>query len=228
MAHLVSLEYCDYRNVVKEHGTFDKVISIEMLEAVGHEHLPSFFQTVSAALKPGGVAAVQVITRCPSPPSAHSTRRPPPPSHTTQPPTTHAPLTRLPLPTHQVITLPDERYEAYCNQHSDFIRKHIFPGGHLPSFTAMQTVAASNGLQLHNALDIGEDYAVSLRHWRERMLARADEARGFGYPERFLRMYEFYFVYCEAGFANRYASGRASGRALGAHSPPNPALLSTG
>ena len=62
MAHLVSLEYCDYRNVVKEHGTFDKVISIEMLEAVGHEHLPSFFQTVSAALKPGGVAAVQVIT----------------------------------------------------------------------------------------------------------------------------------------------------------------------
>ena len=74
----------------------------------------------------------------------------------------------------------------------------------------MQTVAASNGLQLHNALDIGEDYAVSLRHWRERMLARADEARGFGYPERFLRMYEFYFVYCEAGFANRYASGRVS------------------
>ena len=58
----MSLEYCDYRNVVKEHGTFDKVISIEMLEAVGHEHLPSFFQTVSAALKPGGVAAVQVIT----------------------------------------------------------------------------------------------------------------------------------------------------------------------
>ena len=71
VAHLVNLEYCDYRNVVKEHGTFDKVISIEMLEAVGHEHLPSFFQTVSAALKPGGVAAVQV-------------------------------------------TLPDERYEAYC------------------------------------------------------------------------------------------------------------------
>ena len=127
-----------------------------------------------------------------------------------------------------MITLPDERYEAYCNQHSDFIRKHIFPGGHLPSFTAMQTVAASNGLQLHNALDIGEDYAVSLRHWRERMLARADEARGFGYPERFLKMYEFYFVYCEAGFANRCASGRVSGRALGARSPPNPALLSTG
>ena len=152
-----------------------------------------------------------------------------------------------------MITLPDERYEAYCNQHSDFIRKHIFPGGHLPSFTAMQTVAASNGLQLHNALDIGEDYAVSigsrpkprnshpispstgedyavsLRHWRERMLARADEARGFGYPERFLKMYEFYFVYCEAGFANRYAPGRVSGRALGAHSPPTPRLpLSAG
>ena len=71
----MSLEYCDYRNVVKEHGTFDKVISIEMLEAVGHEHLPSFFQTVSAALKPGGVAAVQVI-RCPTSGTRRTARDP--------------------------------------------------------------------------------------------------------------------------------------------------------
>jgi len=42
----------------------------------------------------------------------------------------------------QVITLPDERYEAYCNSHSDFIRTHIFPGGHLPSMGAMTAMAS--------------------------------------------------------------------------------------
>jgi cyclopropane-fatty-acyl-phospholipid synthase len=53
------------------------------------------------------------------------------------------------------------------------------------------------------------------------MLARADEARGFGYPERFLRMYEFYFVYCEAGFANRCASKHASLAGRSARTQPS-------
>ena len=55
----VQLVFCDYRKV---QGTYDKVVSIEMLEAVGHEHLPTFFDAVSRYLKPGGRAAVQVIT----------------------------------------------------------------------------------------------------------------------------------------------------------------------
>ena len=153
----ISIEFCDYRDV---QGTYDKVVSIEMLEAVGHEHLPSFFGVVSRALKPGGLAAIQVIT------------------------------------------LPDARYDAYCNSHSDFIRTYIFPGGHCPSLGAMVSIGSQLGLELQGCSNIGDDYAVTLRLWRDRMMARADEVRKLGYPERFIRMYEFYFVYCEAGFAN--------------------------
>ena len=48
---------------------------------------------------------------------------------------------------------------------------------------------------------------MTLRLWRDRMMARADVVLGLGYSRKFLRMFEFYFAYCEAGFANRYASG---------------------
>ena len=45
-----------------------------------------------------------------------------------------------------MITEPDERYEAYCAS-SDFIREHIFPGGHLPSMGAMIEAARPTQLQ---------------------------------------------------------------------------------
>ena len=41
-------------------GTYDKVVSCEMIEAVGHEHLATYFATINAMLKPGGRAAIQV------------------------------------------------------------------------------------------------------------------------------------------------------------------------
>ena len=99
LSHLIDIVICDYRDV---QGTFDKVISIEMLEAVGHEHLPTFFGTVHRVLKPGGRASIQVIT------------------------------------------MPDGRYESYCNSESDFIRAYIFPGGHLPSIGAMTSAARAD------------------------------------------------------------------------------------
>jgi hypothetical protein len=102
-----------------------------------------------------------------------------------------------------VITLPDERYEAYCNSHSDFIRTHIFPGGHLLSMGAMTALSSRLGLELYGAVDVGDDYAITLRLWRERLLANAGRIQALGYPRRFIRMYEFYFAYCEAGFANQ-------------------------
>ena len=120
----------------------------------------SFFECVERYLKPGGLAAVQVIT------------------------------------------LPDDRYKAYCEQHSDFIRRYIFPGGHLPSLGVMTSISSRVGLELTGCSDLGPDYAVTLRLWRERMLARIDQVQALGYPMRFIRMYEFYFAYCEAGFAN--------------------------
>ena len=47
----------------------------------------------------------------------------------------------------QAISEPDERYEAYCAS-SDFIREHIFPGGHLPSMGAMLDAARGTSLSV--------------------------------------------------------------------------------
>jgi cyclopropane fatty-acyl-phospholipid synthase-like methyltransferase len=77
-------------------------------------------------------------------------------------------------PYDQVITMPDERYESYCKSESDFIRAYIFPGGHLPSVGAMTGAANPVGLRLDSYDDIGEHYAVTLRLWRERMMARPE------------------------------------------------------
>jgi len=62
VAARVSIVLCDYRDVVELHGTFDRVMSCEMIEAVGHEFLPAYFGAIGAALKPGGRASVQAIT----------------------------------------------------------------------------------------------------------------------------------------------------------------------
>ncbi len=55
----VRIELCDYREV---QGEFDKIVSIEMLEAVGHKYLGTFFAACERVLKPNGVLALQVIT----------------------------------------------------------------------------------------------------------------------------------------------------------------------
>lgn len=55
----VRIELSDYRSV---EGRFDKIVSIEMLEAVGHSYLPAFFRRIDQLLAPAGLAAVQVIT----------------------------------------------------------------------------------------------------------------------------------------------------------------------
>ncbi|HOS40169.1 MAG TPA: cyclopropane-fatty-acyl-phospholipid synthase family protein [Spirochaetota bacterium] len=55
----VRVEFCDYRAV---RGSFDKIVSIEMLEAVGHRYLGDFFAALERCLAPSGIAVVQVIT----------------------------------------------------------------------------------------------------------------------------------------------------------------------
>ncbi len=58
-------------------------------------------------------------------------------------------------------------------------------------------------MKLFHLEDIGPHYATTLRHWRERFMARLPEVRGLGYPEEFIRMWEFYLCYCEGGFLER-------------------------
>ncbi len=59
LADRVEIRLQDYRDVA---GQFDKIVSIEMFEAVGEENWPTYFATLDRCLKPGGRAALQVIT----------------------------------------------------------------------------------------------------------------------------------------------------------------------
>lgn len=59
LEHLIDLRLQDYRHIT---GTFDKIVSIEMLEAVGHEYIPGYFAKCHELLKPNGAMAIQVIT----------------------------------------------------------------------------------------------------------------------------------------------------------------------
>lgn len=121
---------CDYRAVpAREKQSYDKIVSIEMLEAVGREYLETYFECISRLLKPEGGIAV-----------------------------------------FQCITMPESRYEAY-SKGEDFIRKYIFPGGHLP--TVCQLIRSiergSRGTLVPDAImNIGGHYAKTLRLWRQR------------------------------------------------------------
>jgi cyclopropane-fatty-acyl-phospholipid synthase len=86
----------------------------------------------------------------------------------------------------KVITMPDARYQEYCDA-SDFIRTHIFPGGHLPSLGAMAACAAPCGLAAVAMRDIGPSYAVTLREWRRRWREKWGEMQALGYPDAFMR-----------------------------------------
>ena len=81
----------------------------------------------------------------------------------------------------QAILVPDQRYRAYRRQR-DWIRKHIFPGGMLPSLEAITTAARrSSDLMVHDVREIGPHYARTLREWRERFL-RAPRRGGGARP----------------------------------------------
>ncbi|MGD8115677.1 class I SAM-dependent methyltransferase [Vibrio sp. TRT 29B02] len=145
----------DYRLL---EGEFDKLVSIEMIEAVGKQFLTSYIQKCQSLLKPGGLMAIQAIT------------------------------------------IADQRYDYYSNN-VDFIQKYIFPGGFLPSITALtQATTKHSDLVLRDLFDIGQDYARTLSHWYERFNAAQEQVYKLGFDERFIRMWNYYFCYCEGGF----------------------------
>ncbi len=103
----------------------------------------------------------------------------------------------------QAITIADQRYDA-ARRSVDFIQRHIFPGSCIPSVSAMAaSLARATDLRIVRLEDIGPHYATTLRHWRENLFANLDAVRALGYPPEFVRMWEFYLCYCEAGFAER-------------------------
>lgn len=148
----------DYRQM---RGRFDKIISIEMLEAVGDAHYPDFFRCCERLLTPRGLVVLQTIT------------------------------------------IPDHRYDAY-RKDCDWIQKYIFPGGLLPSVTALsRAMAETSRFHLESLENIGVHYALTLRQWRLRLLDQWDQIGASGFDREFRRMWLYYLCYCEAAFATR-------------------------
>lgn len=150
----VTLELTDYRDVK---GSYDRIVSIEMLEAVGQAYWPTYFKTLHDRLNPGGFAVLQVIT------------------------------------------IDEARFESY-RQTPDFIQRHIFPGGMLPTTAMIAEFSKGAGLTLVSTQCFGKDYAKTLIEWRDRFLASWPRIEAMGFPKRFRRLWEYYLCYCEAGF----------------------------
>ncbi len=155
----ITVLFKDYRELS---GQFDKAVSIEMIEAVGHQFLDSYFRKCGELLKPDGMMLLQAIT------------------------------------------ITDREYEGALKR-VDFIRKYIFPGSFIPSVTALcDSITRASDLRLFHLEDLTPNYAQTLKNWRIRMFDNIERVRALGYPEEFIRMWEFYLCYCEGGFRERY------------------------
>lgn len=99
----------------------------------------------------------------------------------------------------QSIVIRDEHFDRYLKS-TDFIQQYIFPGGCLPSPSAFRSAAQAAGLQVVDELAFGPDYAETCRRWRRDFQNRREEVLALGFDERFMRIWEFYLSYCEAGF----------------------------
>lgn len=102
----------------------------------------------------------------------------------------------------QTITIDDTLFPAY-RRGTDFIQRYIFPGGMLPSRSAFIAQARGAGLEIVASHAFGADYARTLAAWRHRFLHALPQVRALGFDRRFELLWEFYFAYCEAGFAQR-------------------------
>ena len=154
----VTLLLQDYRDLT---GTYDKLVSIEMIEAVGHRFLSTYFKQCAHLLKDHGLMLLQAIT------------------------------------------IRDQRYEQ-AKKTVDFIQRYIFPGGALPSVTAMlNTISRDTDLNLHHMEDFGLHYARTLRLWHDNLRSSQQSLEAIGYDLTFYRLWEFYLCYCEGGFLER-------------------------
>jgi cyclopropane-fatty-acyl-phospholipid synthase len=104
----------------------------------------------------------------------------------------------------QAITMPHDRMLATRDSYT-WIHKYIFPGGQVLSVPAIEhVVARGTTLRIEQRRELGQDYARTLRLWRERFTERWPAIAALGFDETFRRMWEFYLAYSEAGFRGNY------------------------
>ena len=154
----VDIQAVDYRDL---RGTYDRVVSIEMVEAIGHRWLGRFAEVCSERLAPDGALGLQAIT------------------------------------------IDDRQYKRALKT-VDFIKRYVFPGSFIPSVNALHDAFATRtDMRLLDHHDIGLDYAETLAQWRARFLDARDEVQAMGFDDAFLRLWDYYFAYCEGGFRER-------------------------
>ncbi|UWQ52296.1 cyclopropane-fatty-acyl-phospholipid synthase family protein [Leisingera caerulea] len=99
----------------------------------------------------------------------------------------------------QIITVADRRWEVY-RKGVDFIQKHIFPGGMLPSPKVLRDQVEKAGLGVVRSIEFGDSYNQTLRRWHDTFNARWDQISSMGFDERFHKMWNFYLTSCAAAF----------------------------
>ncbi|KRS10526.1 cyclopropane-fatty-acyl-phospholipid synthase [Roseovarius atlanticus] len=99
----------------------------------------------------------------------------------------------------QIITVGDDRFETY-RKDVDFIQKYIFPGGMLPSPTALRAQVEKAGLLFRQSIEFGESYSQTLRRWHDTFNEKWEQIAEMGFDERFRRMWNFYLTSCAAAF----------------------------
>lgn len=99
----------------------------------------------------------------------------------------------------QIITIEEESYDDYRNS-ADYIQRYIFPGGMLPSMTALKTQIEQAGLKTSGHLSFGLDYGRTLNIWNDRFQQAWPQLTQQGFDDKFKRTWEQYLCYCEAGF----------------------------
>jgi len=103
----------------------------------------------------------------------------------------------------QAITIQDQFYEQ-ARKSVDYIQRFIFPGSFIPSVDAIsRSLTRATDLKIFNLEDIGPHYARTLREWRRNFFEHLPKVRALGYPDSFVRLWEFYLCYCEGGYAER-------------------------
>jgi cyclopropane-fatty-acyl-phospholipid synthase len=148
----------DYRHIS---SGFDKIVSIEMLEAVGHQYLGRFFSHCDRLLKKNGLVVIQTIVNT------------------------------------------DQRYPKE-HRKSDWIKKHIFPGGQVPCLTAIcQAMTRDSSLMVYDVENIGDHYALTLNRWRQALLDSGETLTKMHFDSEFKRKWDYYLALCEAGFSTR-------------------------
>jgi cyclopropane-fatty-acyl-phospholipid synthase len=158
LADRITLLLEDYRDL---NGRYDKLVSIEMIEAVGADFLAPYFGKCAALLARDGAMLLQAIT------------------------------------------IQDQLYQQALRS-VDYIQRYIFPGSFIPSVAALaRAIGAASDLKIFHLEDIGPHYARTLAEWRRNFFAHLPQVRALGYPDSFIRLWEFYLCYCEGGFEER-------------------------